>query len=183
MQNDVEQTLTHLASGDPEAAKAALRSAVRQAGGFESFGRAMGIPAKSLIRMVSPKGNPSLSNLSLILKTLIAKRCEKVSVKARPQPIPKRREQFVKDMAAKYMWWKPLPASPLRQRTLALVMDMGEEQDVQEMRRLFRRQELGAVLKNAHPGWFRPRSWHYWHFVLTAAKPGSIPPMPKRPLP
>ena len=50
-------------SGDVEAGKAILRNYIKATIGFESLGAATGAPAKSLIRMFGPRGNPQAKNL------------------------------------------------------------------------------------------------------------------------
>ena len=56
--------------GDAEEGKYALRSLVMGRTGFEGAANKIGIPARSLNRMLSANGNPSMSNLALIFKML-----------------------------------------------------------------------------------------------------------------
>jgi hypothetical protein len=85
-------------------------------------------------------------------------------------------------LAGKYIWWKaPVEAVKAPERVLAQVMDIGVWQDMFLIRDLFGEEILRAVLRNAEAGWFRGRSWHYWHYVLGLAKDSSdIPPLPTR---
>jgi hypothetical protein len=50
-------------SGDVETGKAILRDYIKATVGFEKLGEATDTPAKSLIRMFGPRGNPQARNL------------------------------------------------------------------------------------------------------------------------
>ena len=50
-------------AGDVDAGKAILRDCIKATVGFEKLGEATGTPAKSLIRMLGPRGNPQARNL------------------------------------------------------------------------------------------------------------------------
>ena len=50
-------------AGDVDAGKAILRDCIKATVGFEKLGEATGTPAKSLIRMLGPRGNPQVRNL------------------------------------------------------------------------------------------------------------------------
>ena len=50
-------------SGDVETRKAILRDYIKATVGFEKLGEAIDTPAKSLIRMLGPRGNPQARNL------------------------------------------------------------------------------------------------------------------------
>ncbi|MDA8209484.1 MAG: hypothetical protein M0Z92_10860 [Actinomycetota bacterium] len=68
-------------------------------------------------------------------------------------------------------------------RLIAQVMDIGSYEDVQDLVRLVGTGRLQDVLLRAEAGWFRPRSWSYWHYRLRLTQPGGDPPpMPKRDL-
>jgi len=54
-------------SGDVDTGKAILRDYIKATVGFEKLGRATGTPAKSLIRMFGPKGNPQARNLFSVI--------------------------------------------------------------------------------------------------------------------
>lgn len=56
--------------GDLETGKAVLRDYVNATLGFQALEEQTDIPAKSLMRMLSPKGSPSAANLSSILTAL-----------------------------------------------------------------------------------------------------------------
>jgi len=57
-------------SGDLETGKSVLRDYVNATIGFQALEQQTDIPAKSLMRMLGPKGSPSAANLSSILTTL-----------------------------------------------------------------------------------------------------------------
>ena len=57
-------------NGDLKTAKSVLRDYVNATVGFHDLEKRTQIPAKSLMRMLGPKGNPSAANLSSILIAL-----------------------------------------------------------------------------------------------------------------
>ena len=57
-------------NGDLETGKAVLRDYVNATVGFQALEEQTAIPAKSLMRMLGPKGSPSAANLSSILTAL-----------------------------------------------------------------------------------------------------------------
>ncbi|MEP7363723.1 MAG: transcriptional regulator [Acidobacteriota bacterium] len=57
-------------NGDLGTGKAVLRDYVNATVGFQDLESRSGIPAKSLMRMLGPKGSPSAANLSSILTAL-----------------------------------------------------------------------------------------------------------------
>lgn len=88
---------------------------------------------------------------------------------------------LMKRMAHRYIWWQPSEVS-IRdpQRVIAQVMDVGTLEDIQALAGAVGRNTLVGVLKQAQPGWFRPRSWAFWHTALELATAGRIPPIPSR---
>lgn len=54
-------------NGEPDVARLVLRDLVNATMGFETLGRATGKPVKSLHRMLSKSGNPTMDNLASIL--------------------------------------------------------------------------------------------------------------------
>ncbi len=50
-------------AGDVDTGKAILRDYIKATVGFEKLGEAIRTPAKSLIRMLGPRGNPQARNL------------------------------------------------------------------------------------------------------------------------
>ena len=57
-------------NGELATAKAVLRDYVNATVGFQNLEKRTRIPAKSLMRMLGPKGSPSAANLSSILTAL-----------------------------------------------------------------------------------------------------------------
>jgi DNA-binding phage protein len=57
-------------NGDLPTGKAVLRDYVNATVGFQALEKRTRIPAKSLMRMLGPKGSPSAANLSAILTAL-----------------------------------------------------------------------------------------------------------------
>ena len=62
----VEQML----SGDLDVGKAVLRDYINATMGFERLARETGTPAKSLMRMFGPRGNPQAKHLLSVLDAL-----------------------------------------------------------------------------------------------------------------
>ncbi|MEF3698822.1 helix-turn-helix domain-containing transcriptional regulator [Desulfolutivibrio sp.] len=61
-----------LLAGDVPAGKAILRDYINAAVGFGPLAEATNIPAKSLMRMLGPRGNPRADNLFQIISQLQA---------------------------------------------------------------------------------------------------------------
>ncbi|MDC7789786.1 transcriptional regulator [Rhodoplanes sp. TEM] len=59
-----------LLSGDLDAGKAVLRDYINTTIGFERLAQETGTPAKSLMRMLGPGGNPRASNLLAVIASL-----------------------------------------------------------------------------------------------------------------
>ena len=57
-------------SGDVETGKSLLRDTIKATVGFEQLAKATGAPAKSLIRMFGPRGNPQAKNLFSVISYL-----------------------------------------------------------------------------------------------------------------
>jgi DNA-binding phage protein len=57
-------------SGDLDTGKALLRDYIKATVGFEQVAKATGAPAKSLIRMFGPRGNPQAKNLFAVISYL-----------------------------------------------------------------------------------------------------------------
>lgn len=64
LKEDVDAML----AGDVETGKSILRDYINAAVGFGRLSEVTHIPAKSLMRMFSPKGNPRADNLFQIIK-------------------------------------------------------------------------------------------------------------------
>jgi hypothetical protein len=56
--------------GDVGTGKTILRNYIKATVGFEKLGQAIGTPAKSLIRMFGPRGNPQAINLFAVIAYL-----------------------------------------------------------------------------------------------------------------
>jgi DNA-binding phage protein len=59
-----------LLAGEVDVGKSILRDFINATIGFERLGSATGTPPKSLMRMFSPSGNPSATNLFAVLGEL-----------------------------------------------------------------------------------------------------------------
>lgn len=94
---------------------------------------------------------------------------------------PGRNMHTLRRLAAKYIWWKtPEEALLTPDRVVAQVMDIGDWDDVLQLLGAVDEDALRNVLRNAQAGYFRPRSWHYWHYRLGLAEIGRVPPLPTR---
>lgn len=63
----LDEALTLFLNGEPETAKLILRDLVNATMGFETLSRKVHKSSKSLHRMLSKSGNPTMENLSAIL--------------------------------------------------------------------------------------------------------------------
>lgn len=88
---------------------------------------------------------------------------------------------LMKRMAKRYLWWQAPEASVADpRRVIAQVMDVGTLEDFQALAEAVGSNTLIDVLKQAQPGWFRPRSWAFWNTALGRTTAGRIPPIPSR---
>ena len=71
-------------TGDVDTGKAILRDYIKATVGFEKLGAATGTPAKSLIRMLAPRGNPQARNLISVLGYPQKRAGLELHVRARP---------------------------------------------------------------------------------------------------
>ncbi len=62
----LDEAATLFLSGEPETARLILRDLVNATLGFEQLATMTDKPSKSLHRMLSPNGNPSMDNLAAI---------------------------------------------------------------------------------------------------------------------
>ena len=74
----LDEAITLFVNGEPESAKRVLRDLVNAAVGFEALAEEIHKPAKSLHRMLSRSGNPTMSNISAVFAAI--KRALKVEV-------------------------------------------------------------------------------------------------------
>ena len=75
----LDEAITLFVNGEPESAKLILRDLVNATVGFEALAEEIHKPAKSLHRMLSASGNPTMSNISAIFAAI--KRALKVEVR------------------------------------------------------------------------------------------------------
>lgn len=89
--------------------------------------------------------------------------------------------ETLKPWARKYLWWKT-PEQAVRQplRVVAQVMDLGDYADVQQLINEVGEDPFKQAIAHADAGHFNARSWAYWHYRLGLAKPGHLPPLPRR---
>ena len=66
----LDEAATLFLSGEPDAARLILRDLVNATVGFESLAELTHKPSKSLHRMLSPRGNPSMDNLAAIFSAI-----------------------------------------------------------------------------------------------------------------
>lgn len=66
----LDEAVTLFLNGEPGTAKLVLRDLVNATVGFETLASEIGKPSKSVHRMLSPSGNPTMENLSAILGAL-----------------------------------------------------------------------------------------------------------------
>ncbi len=74
----LDEAVTLFVNGEPDTAKLILRDLVNATIGFESLAEEIQKPAKSLHRMLSTSGNPTMSNISAIFAAI--KRVLKVEI-------------------------------------------------------------------------------------------------------
>jgi DNA-binding phage protein len=66
----LDEAATLFLNGEPQLARLVLRDLVNATVGFEGLAAETAKPAKSLHRMLSEKGNPSMDNLATILQAI-----------------------------------------------------------------------------------------------------------------
>ena len=66
----LDEAITLFINGEPETAKLILRDLVNASVGFEKLAQEIQKPAKSLHRMLSASGNPTMSNMSAIFAAI-----------------------------------------------------------------------------------------------------------------
>ena len=76
----LDEAVSLLLNGEPDAAKLILRDLVNATIGFETLADEVHKPSKSLHRMLSATGNPTIANFSAILSCL--KKAMKVDIKS-----------------------------------------------------------------------------------------------------
>lgn len=66
----LDEAATLFLNGEPETARLILRDLVNATIGFEQLAEMTSKPSKSLHRMLSPTGNPSMDNLAAIFQAM-----------------------------------------------------------------------------------------------------------------
>ena len=74
----LDEAITLFVNGEPESAKLILRDLVNATVGFEALAEEIHKPTKSLHRMLSKSGNPTMSNISAVFAAI--KRARKVDL-------------------------------------------------------------------------------------------------------
>lgn len=89
--------------------------------------------------------------------------------------------EILKPLARRYVWWKP-PEEAVRspRRVIAQVMNLGDWDDVELVRKRLGNGVFRDALLHAEAGQFNARSWTWWHYRLGVARPGEVPPLPLR---
>jgi hypothetical protein len=84
-------------------------------------------------------------------------------------------------IARRLCWWEP-PSTTLKNTPLFLcrIMALGTWDDICTAIEHYGEDAFGDALKNAPPGLFDPRSWHYWHHRLNLL---PVPSLPQRVIP
>jgi len=84
-------------------------------------------------------------------------------------------------LAKRYIWWLPPAEAALDpHRVMAQIMNIGTFEDCTTLRTLAGDDNLRAVLREARPGEFSDRSWHYWHQMLGKSVLTRVPELPVR---
>jgi DNA-binding phage protein len=86
----LDEAATLFLNGEPETARLILRDLINATVGFEELAQETTTPSKSLHRMLSKRGNPSMDSLSKIFSTLreelhLAIEVRSTSRKAKPR--------------------------------------------------------------------------------------------------
>ena len=77
----LDEAATLFLNGEPQTARLILRDLVNASVGFETLAAETNRPSKSLHRMLSGKGNPSMDNLAAIFGAV--RKCLGVDIEAR----------------------------------------------------------------------------------------------------
>lgn len=80
----LEEAARALLGGDVAAGRSALRDYINATIGFESLAETTGTPAKSLMRMFGPRGNPTAANLFAVIHALQERSEIRLNVVAMP---------------------------------------------------------------------------------------------------
>ena len=108
------------------------------------------------------------------------------SIERRPPGKPRGRlrepeARLLQELARKYVWWlSPADAKARPDLTITQTLDIGDFEDHRRLETSLGHDRLAQALRDAAAGRFSPRSWAYWHYRLGLAKPGRVPPLPRR---
>ncbi|MDU7558397.1 MULTISPECIES: helix-turn-helix domain-containing transcriptional regulator [Pseudomonas] len=80
----LDEAATLFLNGEPEMARVILRDLVNATVGFESLAKETAKPSKSLHRMLSVSGNPSMDNLAAIFSVMRSNLGVEIEVHAVP---------------------------------------------------------------------------------------------------
>jgi hypothetical protein len=84
----------------------------------------------------------------------------------------------LRHIATRCIWFEtPEQAMDIPERFAAYVLTYGLAEDAHILRQALGDENLRHALRNAPPGIFDLRSWHYWHLMLDM---GKAPPLPQR---
>jgi DNA-binding phage protein len=86
-----QEAVQCMLDGDLATARVLLRDFVNATVGFHALAAGMGVHEKSLMRMLSPTGNPTAAHLLAALQALRAECGLSVTVTAKPAKAPRRR--------------------------------------------------------------------------------------------
>jgi len=108
------------------------------------------------------------------------------AIERRPpgRPRGRRREpaaRLLAELARKYVWWlSPAQAGARPELAITQTMELGDFEDQRRLEASLGRDGLAQALRGAAAGRLSARSWAYWHYRLGLAKPGRVPPLPRR---
>ena len=81
----MNEAVSSFLAGEPQTARIILRELVNSTIGFELLAEELNKPSKSIHRMLSPRGNPTMDNLTNILSVLQSKLDYAIEVKPSTQ--------------------------------------------------------------------------------------------------
>lgn len=110
------------------------------------------------------------------------------AIERRPpgRPRGRRREpadRLLRELARRYVWWlSPVEAGARPGLAITQTMELGDFADQRRLEAALGRERLALALRSAEAGRLSERSWAYWHYRLGLARPGRVPPLPRRKL-
>ena len=88
---------------------------------------------------------------------------------------------LLRELARKYVWWlSPAEISVRPELAITQTMELGDFDDQRRLEASLGHDGLAQALRGAAAGRLSARSWAYWHYRLGLAKPGRLPPLPRR---